>query len=233
MDLEQFDNIVHMTKNDVFVQKFIKELQNKLKDNISLNNRVNVEKEGIQLVNPTHKENRIIAKYRDKMYTERAHILNKYAKLTIDKGKMYYIYDKNSKMLDGYNLCICEEEKSHTIIEVSKEELPKEIKIGSILRKHGENYMLDKETTEKISQEIYNMKDELLKEQTEFLESKRIEGHIYEMSENSGDRAWLFDITSGSNEGVEEIDFPQELLQNAKERDLFIYKNEEYQKYSE
>lgn len=233
MDLEQFDNIVHMTKNDVFVQKFIKELQNKLKDNISLNNRVNVEKEGIQLVNPTHKENRIIAKYRDKMYTERAHILNKYAKLTIDKGKMYYIYDKNSKMLDGYNLCICEEEKSHTIIEVSKEELPKKIKIGSILRKHGENYMLDKETTEKISQEIYNMKDELLKEQTEFLESKRIEGHIYEMSENSGDRAWLFDITSGSNEGVEEIDFPQELLQNAKERDLFIYKNEEYQKYSE
>lgn len=233
MDLEQFDNIVHMTKNDVFVQKFIKELQNKLKDNISLNNRVNVEKEGIQLVNPTHKENRIIAKYRDKMYTERAHILNKYAKLTIDKGKMYYIYDKNSKMLDGYNLCICEEEKSHTIIEVSKEELPKKIKIGSILRKHGENYMLDKETTEKISQEIYNMKDELLKEQTEFLESKRIEGHIYEMSENSGDRAWLFDITSGSNEGVEEIDFPQELLQNAKERDLFIYKNGEYQKYSE
>ncbi len=233
MNLEQFDNIVHMTKNDVFVQNFIKELQNKLKDNISLNNRVNIEKEGIPLVNPTHKENRIIAKYRDKMYTERAHILNKYAKMTIDKGKMYYIYDKNSKMLDGYNLCICEKEKSHTIIEVSKEELPKEIKIGSILRKHGENYMLDKETTEKISQEIYNMKDELLKEQTEFLESKRIEGHIYEMSENSGDRAWLFDITSGSNEGVEEIDFPQELLQDAKERDLFIYKNGEYQKYSE
>ena len=77
MNLEQFDNIVHMTKNDVFVQNFIKELQNKLKDNISLNNRVNIEKEGIPLVNPTHKENRIIAKYRDKMYTERAHILNK------------------------------------------------------------------------------------------------------------------------------------------------------------
>lgn len=53
------------------------------------------------------------------------------------------------------------------------------------------------------------------------------------MSEKGGDRAWLFDITSGSNEGVEEIDFPQELLQDAKERDLFIYKNGEYQKYSE
>lgn len=51
MNLEQFDNIVHMTKNDVFVQNFIKELQNKLKDNISLNNRVNIEKEGIPLVN--------------------------------------------------------------------------------------------------------------------------------------------------------------------------------------
>lgn len=52
-----------------------------------------------------------------------------------------------------------------------------------------------------------------------------MEGHIYEMSENNGDRAWLFDITSGSNEGVEEIDFDIDLLKTSKEGDLFIYKN--------
>lgn len=68
------------------------------------------------------------------------------------------------------------------------------------------------------------MKTELLKEQTEYLKSKRMEGHIYEMSENNGDRAWLFDITSGSNEGVEEIDFDIDLLKTSKEGDLFIYK---------
>ena len=58
-----------------------------------------------------------------------------------------------------------------------------------------------------------------------------MEGHIYEMSENNGDRAWLFDITSGSNEGVEEIDFDIDLLKTSKEGDLFIYKNGKYQKY--
>lgn len=74
------------------------------------------------------------------------------------------------------------------------------------------------------------MKDELLEEQTEFLKSKRIEDHIYEMSENNEGRAWLFDITESSTEAIEEIDFPQELLNDSREGDLFVYKNGEYQK---
>ena len=88
-----------------------------------------------------------------------------------------------------------------------------------------------KEATKEVEEKTYNMKAELLKEQTEYLKSKRMEGHIYEMSENNGDRAWLFDITSGSNEGVEEIDFDIDLLKTSKEGDLFIYKNGKYQKY--
>lgn len=99
-----------------------------------------------------------------------------------------------------------------------------------MLRKSGDSYVLDEEATEEISEEIEKMKDKLLEEQTEFLESKRIEDHIYEMSENNGDRAWLFDITDGSNEAIEEIDFPQELLNDSREGDLFVYKNGEYQK---
>ena len=85
-----------------------------------------------------------------------------------------------------------------------------------------------------ISQEINKMKDEILNKQTNFLESKRIEGHIYEMSEKSDDRAWLYDITNGNNnvqEEVEEIEFPKELLKDGKEGDLFIYPNGEYQRY--
>ena len=51
------------------------------------------------------------------------------------------------------------------------------------------------------------------------------------MSENGKDRACLFDITNNNDEEIEEIDFPQDLLKNAKEGDLFVYKNGEYQKY--
>lgn len=229
MNLDLINNIVSDVKNNKAVQNFIKELKKYLENNISKNNNINTEKEDISLVNPTYNENKIITKYRDKMLTERAHILNNYAKETLDKGEMYYSYSKNSKMLDGYNLCICEEGKSHTIISVSKDDLPSGVKIGSVLRKSNNNYTLDEVATEEIEKEINNMKSKLLEEQTQFLESKRIEGHVYEMSENDGDRAWLFDITSGSNEGVEEIDFPMELLKNGKEGDLFVYKNGEYE----
>ena len=211
MNLNLGNNIIKDVKNNQFVQDFIKELQKYMENSITKNNIINVEREEIPLVNPTHNGNKIIAKYRDKMLTERSHILNNYAKQTLDKGKMYYIYDNNSKMSDGYNLCICEEGNSHTVIEKSKEDLPAGAKIGSVLREQGDSYILDKEATEEISQEIYNMKDKILKEQTKFLESKRIEGHIYEMGENDGDRAWLYDVTNGNSngiEGVEEINFP-------------------------
>ena len=167
------------------------------------------------------------------MLIERSNILNKYANETISKGEMYYIYSKNSKMEDGYNLCICEKEKSHTVIEESLENLPNEATIGSVLRKSGTSYILDEDATNIIAEEINNMKDRLLEEQTEYLESKRIEGHVYEMSENDGDRAWLFDITIDSSEGVEEIDFPIGLLNSSHEGDLFIYKNGEYVPYVE
>ena len=232
MNLDLVNNIFKEVKNNKFVQNFINELQSYLEN--SMSNYINIEKEDIPLINPTHNGSKIIAKYRDKMLIERSNILNNYAKQTLDKGKMYYIYDKNSKMSDGYNLCICEEENSHTVIEKSKDELPTGAKIGSVLREQGEGYFIDKEATEEISQDIYNMKSEVLKEQNQFLESKRIEGHIYEMGENDGDRAWLYDVTNGNSngiEGVEEIDFPIELLNDGKEGDLFIYKNGEYQKY--
>ena len=86
-------------------------------------------------------------------------------------------------MTNGYNLCICEEGKSHTVVKTDRSNLPNGAKIGSVLRKSEEGYTLDEEATKEIAKEIDNMKSKLLKEQMEFLESKRIEGHIYEMSE--------------------------------------------------
>ena len=234
MNLELVNNLFKEMKNNKAVQDFINELESYLEKSMLKNDYINIEKEDIALLNPTHNGNKIIAKYRDKMYIERSHILNNYAKQTLEKGPMYYIYDKNSKMSDGYNICICEEEKKHDIIVMDKNELPDGAKIGSVLRKIENKFNLDEEATKEISQQIYSMKNQLLKEQTEFLKSKRVEGHIYEMSENNGDRAWLFDISNESNqeiEAVEEIDFPSELLNDGKEGDLYIFKDGEYQKY--
>lgn len=217
MKLDLSNNIANNTK---FVQNFIKELQDYLERKVD-----------IPLINPTNNGNKIITEFRDKMYIQRSKILNDYAKKTIDKGQMYYIYDRNSKLEDGYNLCICEEEKSHVIIEVNSNILPKGATIGSVLRKFEDNYILDNEASKDISERIEKMKYQLLEKQTEFLNSKRVEGHIYEVSENGKDRIWIFDITNNSNEALEEIEFPKELLQNAKVGDLFVYENGEYKKY--
>ena len=219
MNLDIINNIVSDVKNNKFIDAFIKELQN----------YVDTKKEDIGLSNSEIKLNTI---YRDKFFMERSNVLNSYAEQTLDKGEMYYIYDKNSKMIDGYNLCVCKEGMSHTIIEVSRSELPNESKIGSVLRKSGNTYILDEEATINIENKIENIKNEIIEEQKEYIESKRLEGHIYEMSENNGESVWLFDITNNSSEGIEEINFPDDLLKNSEEGDLFIYRNGEYQKYS-
>lgn len=219
MNLDLFNNV----KNNKLVQSFIRELQNYLENNISKSE--NIEKEGILLNN----NDKITTQYRDKMYIERAHILNQYAEQTLSRGKMYYIYDKNSKMADSYNLCICGEGNSHTVIEKSKYDLPEGAEIGSVLRGAENKFILDEETTAKITEEIDKMKDRLLNEQLNFLESKRVEGHTYELAEIGEDRAWLYDITSESEE-IEEIDFPEKLLKDATEGDLFVYENGKYQK---
>ena len=227
MNLDLVNRFFNSAKKSDTVENLINELQNYLKQNSSNT----IKKEDITLCNFIGNENKIITIYRDKMLIERANILHEYAKQTLDKGGMYYIYSKNSVMEEVYNLCDCEEGKSNNVIEVKSNDLPNGAKVGDILRKIGDSYILDEETTNEITEEINYMKDKLLEEQKVFLESKRIEGHIYEIYENNVDRAWLFDITSDSSEEIEEIDFPEELLKDAKEGDLFIYKDGEYQKY--
>ena len=228
MNLDLIQNIINGARDNKLVQNFIKELQNYLEKNNS-----NTKGEGIHLMDINLNSNKLITKYRDKMLTARNDILNNYAKQTLDKGEMYYIYSKNSNLQNTYNLCVCEEGQSHIVIEANRNELPEGIEVGSVLRKLGENYILDDEATETIREQINEMQDQLIEEQAEFLESRRIEGHIYEMSEKTSDRAFLFDITdsSVSDEEIEEIDFPIELLQDASEGDMFKYINGNYEKY--
>lgn len=222
MELELFNNIF---KKNNSIKEFIKKLQSYLdKSN---------EREEVPLINSELDENVFITKYRDRFNVERNNILNEYAKKTLEKGQMYYVYSKNSNTENGYNLCICEEDKSHIIIEENKSSLPENTQIGSVLRKKDDKYVLDIEDTQNIANEIYRMKEMLQEEQNEFLKSQRIEGHIYEIFEKENDRAFLFDNSSNEEiqEEFEETDFPKDLLNEANEGDLFIYEDGEYRKY--
>ena len=216
-------------KHDNFIKKFINELQSYLNGNLKENS---IRKGYKPLIDFNNNENKLIVEYRDKMLIERNNILNNYANNTVDKGQMYYIYSKSSKNMNEYNLCICNDENSHTVIEERIENLPEGASIGSVLRKSENGYILDEESTIEIENQIRKMIENLLDEQAEFLKSKRIEEHIYEVSEKNDNRVWLFDITNNSNEAIEEIDFPKMLINESKEGDLFVYKEGRYQRYS-
>ena len=237
MDLDLVNNLFNNLKENKFVQNFIEEMSNYLENNITNNSKIQSNSsEWNNLISDdlTIYGNKITTKFRDEMLTERNNILQNYADHTKAAGEMYYIYNQSESAKNSYNLCICEPEKSHEVITKSIEELPEGIDLGSVLRKQGDDFILDAEATKAVGEEINEMLQQKIEEQNQYLESKRIEGHIYEVGEKYSDRIWLYDLNNKANdgiEGVEEIQFPKDLYETAEEGDLFLYKNGEYQKY--
>lgn len=218
------------------MQNFINELSKYLENNITNNSKIS---NNDCSFNDLHSDalilygEKITVRYRDKMLTERREILQRYSENTKEKGEMYYIYDGNSVDSNSFNLCICEKGKSHEVITKSKEELPEGATLGSVLRKKEIGFVLDYEETKSVGNEINRMIKEKIEEQHEYLDSKRVEGHTYEVGEKYSGRIWLYDLDNvqgGEIEGIEEIEIPKDLYKEAKEGDLFIYQNGKYEK---
>ena len=237
MNLDLVNDLFNNLKENKFVQNFIKELSNYLEKTLITNNQISKENNtwnNLLADNLEIGSKKIISKYKNEMLLERTNILQNYASKTKDKGEMYYVYDINSGEKNTYNLCICEPSKSHEVITKKIEDLPKDTNLGSVLRKQGNDFILDEKDTEVIGNQINNMIKEKIKEQDQFLNSQRIDGHIYEVDEKYSGRIWLYDLNNKANgglEGIEEIEFPKDLYDSAKKGDKFIYQNGEYQKW--
>ncbi len=236
MNLDLVNDLFNNLKENKFVQNFIKELSNYLERNLITNHKISKENNtwnNLLADNLEIGSKKIISKYKNEMLLERTNILQNYALETIDKGEMYYVYNIATDRKNEYNLCICNSNKSHEVITKKIEDLPKGTTLGSVLRKQGENFILEKEDTLAIENQINSMINEKIKEQDQYLNSKRIDGHIYEVDEKYLGRIWLYDLNNkatGGLEGIEEIEFPKDLYDSAKKGDKFVYQNGEYQK---
>ena len=225
MNLDFVNELLNNIKENKVVQNFIKELSNYLEQNTSNNKWINLISDDLSINNK-----KIISKYKNKMLIERNNILQNYAKKTLQEGEMYYIYNTSEK--NSYNLSNCA--KSNEVITVSANNLPEGAELGSVLRKKENGFIIDMEATKSVGEQINKMINKTIQEQDKYLESKRVEGHIYEVGEKYMGRIWLYDLnnsTGSSKEGIEEIDFPKELYDSAKEGSQFLYKNGSYQKY--
>ena len=235
MNLDLSNNLFNGLKEKEFMQNFMKELSNYLENNVI--NNLNLEEEykwnNLLSNDLTLYDNKIIAKYRDEMLIERANILQNYAERTKEKGKMLYIYNVNTKQENSYNICSCSQEKSNEVITKKIENLPQGSKLGSVLRRKDDRLVLDLNATKHVAKEINTMIKKKIKEQDQYLESKRIEGHIYEVGEKYSGRIWLYDLNNmkkGNTEGIEEIKFPKELYETAKQGEKYIFSDGKYNK---
>ncbi len=238
MSLDLVNELFNNLKENKFVQNFIQELSNYLKNHLENTNNVNIPKNDFEWNNLLSNDltlyhSKITTKFRDKMLLDRRNILEKYALSTKDKGEMFYLYGNTVDNRNSYLLTNCNPEKSHEVITKKVEELPQESTFGSVLRMQEGHFVLDTEATQIVGKEINSMIKQQIEEQNKYLNSVRIDGHTYEVGEKSSGRVWLYDLDNniaGKTQGFEEINFPKNLYENAKEGDLFIYQNGKYNK---
>jgi len=216
--LNIFNNLINSTKENNIIQKFINELSNSLEDN---------RRNQVPLVQKILGERFLITRYRDEINIERQKIINNYSKENSKQGELYYVYNKKSD--NTYSLISHKNGESGINIKVKENELPKNAGVDSVLRVKNGKFLLDKDATEKIQEELTEMINRLLKEQDNTIETQRIDGNVYRFVEKTGDTVWLINETNYTGECIEEIDFPIKLLENATEGTMFQYINGEYQ----
>lgn len=222
MNLDFVNNLFNNLKENKLAIDFMNELSDYLENN-GWNN--------LLADDLTINDTKIISKYKDNMLKERSNILQDYAENTKEAGEMYYIYNVSENEKNSYN--ISKTDKSHKILTLSIDELPKGTQLGSVLRKQGDKFILDANATRIVGKRINEMIEEQIKKQNQFLKDKRIDGHMYEVEEKDNGRIWLYDLNNIEGGGIdefEEIEFPKNLYQMSKKGDKFLYKDGEYQK---
>ena len=135
------------------------------------------------------------------------------------------ISEYKDKMLINRNM-ILQELNNNEIIRIPERDVKSNVKIDSVLMKTNDKFELDEETTRLVKNKMEEMFKKILEEQNKMMESRRIDGHIYEYVEGSKNSVWLIDNNLNNGEVFEEIQ--QEVFKDAQEGDLFEYINGEY-----
>lgn len=216
MNLDLFNNLGKSIKESNIIQNFVKELGEFLENNLERNDE--------SLVQNILNGRTLTTKYRDKINVQRHEMINNYSKE--HSKEFYYVYSKRSD--NTYGVVRHKNGETGSNIGIKGSELPKGAGVDCVLRAENGKFVLDKDATKEIQQELTEMINKLLEEQENRLKEQRVEGHIYEFVEKSGNAVLLTDVTKDTRECFEEINFPSELLKGVKQGDKFQYINGEY-----
>lgn len=145
-----------------------------------------------------------------------------------DENKLYEISYESSK---GFNVIEYDENyENRTTFIVDFGELPKNVKEGMFFRKIDDSYILDKETTKKIYNEMINFQNDLIAEQKEVLNDMRQEGAIYKVTYLEDDcENWRTELTNQeTGETFQELEFPHDIYHQVGVNSLVKYEKGTY-----
>ncbi|MBQ2937283.1 MAG: hypothetical protein IJE05_00120 [Clostridia bacterium] len=119
---------------------------------------------------------------------------------------------------------------NRTYLTVKETELPENVDKGMFFRKVDGNYILDKQTTEKIYNEMISFQNELILEQKELLNDMRQEGAIYKVTYLEDDcEDWRTELTKQeTGETFQELEFPHDIYHQVGSNSLVKYENGTY-----
>ena len=215
MILDIFNNLINGLKKNEDTQNFL----NELKEEVD-----NPKNDNLGILEKIQSENKVSIGTRNKMEATMEAVLKEYSKETSEKGELFYIVEKidNEFVVYKYN------DLDENVLKIKEDELPENTLVNSALRFKDNEYILDEEASCELQTRITTMANELLDQQNKLLEDYRKEGHLYEVRENINGSVFLHDITDNPSFEVEEVDFPEELLNKAIEGTIFEYIEGEY-----
>lgn len=117
-----------------------------------------------------------------------------------------------------------------TYLTVKEADLPESVDKGMFFRKVDGNYIFDRDTTEKIYNEMTNFQNELILEQKEVLNDMRKEGAIYKVTYLEDDcEDWRTELTNQkTGETFQELEFPHDIYHQVGSNSLVKYENGTY-----
>ncbi len=110
-----------------------------------------------------------------------------YAKEKYKNEPMYFVKDNkktywenNERHQDKSYFTILKVENSKIDkMEISKNDMPKNVKVNDVLKMENNEYIVDDLSTKELKEKIINMAEEILNKQDKKLENHRKVGHLY------------------------------------------------------
>lgn len=225
MGLDFFNNLKeNLEKNDTSskitegISDFIGELSEALQKSVT--------GKGMGIVSEIASNHKLTIASENSIIKTRNEIIKEYANSTKEEGALYFIINKIEGE-DRYKAWQFSGNK-RTQIEINANDLPSDANVNSIMRIKDGKLITDSEATKTVINDIKEKADEIIEKQDKKIEEYKKEGHTYIVTEDSNGRIFLWDSTEKPTYEIEDIYFPEELKDKAKEGNSFIYQNGTY-----